>query len=152
MKEANSSHERTVVFGHVDEGRVEETMSRQSQRDNFKLGSIASGIPQLKTVDNYTTFKAEYALHDGNLVFHFYPPKSHSQRDVSSYWTQVFPTVLDRVAQEVFEATAPRLQAKYTVEFQSWWLRALSYDHLVDVQAFVTRFLDALDAGLDALV
>lgn len=144
--------ERSVVFGHVDEDRLGETMARQQNKDNFGLNSIAAGVPKFTKVEDYTTFLAEYAMQDGNIVVHFFPPPDFrgSPSALKHYWESLFAASLDAVAQDVFQATAPRLQAKYTEELQSWWLRAFKYDHIIDLKGFVQRFLDQLDASLES--
>lgn len=143
--------ERTAVFGYVDETRLDETMARQQDKDKFALGSIAKGVPNFIKETGYTTFLAEHVMRDGNLVFHFFYPtdlKLHPDR-ARVYWERSFAVALDEVAQRVFQATAPRLQAKYTEEMKSWWFRACSYDHIIDVQGFVRQFFDELDTALE---
>jgi|SRR5688572_3118343 len=150
---STNQSERVVAFGQVDEDRVGETIVKQYNKDNFALGSIASGIPQFTQETQYTTFLAEYALQDGNIVIHFYMPadfKVHPQ-SARMYWETQFPKALDAVAQNVFQATAPRLQAKYTEEMQSWWFRASRYDHIIDLPGFLRKFFDELDAALETL-
>jgi len=146
-----TTNERTVAFGHVDEDKLGETLSRQQEKDNFPLGSIADGIPQFTQVPFYTTFRAEYALQDDNLIVHFFlPPELNGQ--VGEYWTVRFPRALDLVARRYFSADRPRLTAKYTEELKSWWLRAMSYGHIVDFKGFVTGFFDELDHVLETTV
>lgn len=111
---------------------------------------------------SFTTFSAEYALRGEDIVVHFYlPPEiiggegaNHASRalqrpSVFHYWTEVFARTLDETARQYFEADAPRLQAAYSAEVYSWWLRARGYGHLLDIPAFVRGFFVAFDAALD---
>lgn len=144
--------ERTVVFGHVNDGEVIDTLAVQHGKDNFAVDSIAKGVPKFTQEKGYTTFLAEYVLRDGDLVIHFFlPPDFKAPPAIAQhYWEIQFARALDAVAQEVFQATAPRLQAKYTEEMKSWWFRACNYDHIIDVAGFVRRFFDELDTALEA--
>lgn len=122
------------------------------------LDDVACGVQplQFKKVEDYTTFLAEYAWDGDDLVFHFFrTPEMQGQAGPpaglsgTQYWRLVFPEVLDPVAREVFQAGPPRLRAAYTEEMDSWWLRASNYGHLIDKDAFVSRFLAKLDQTLD---
>lgn len=135
-------NERTVAFGQVNEEQVIPALSAQG---DLSANAIAKGVPQFIRVEDYTTFVAEWMMQDGNIVVHFFPLEG----TLVSYWTVDFPAALDRVAQEVFKATAPRLQAKYTEELRSWWLRALKYDHVISVSGLMETFFDSLDHALD---
>lgn len=99
-------------------------------------------------VDQYTTFRAEYASADADLVFHFYV-KTKDQ--VGTYWEKIFPHVLEVIAKEIFRADYPRLKAKRVDEFEidSWWFRAYGFGEVPDPLALVRRFLDGLDRALD---
>lgn len=142
--------ERTVVFGHVEEDTVGQTLTEQVQ-DNFSTKAISDGVPKFDTVSDYTTFTAEYTLKDKDIVVHFFLPKDfrRSGQAAHVYWTTTFAVALDSVAQEVFQATQPRLQAKYTEELNSWWLRARGYDHLIDTRKFMEKFFERLDEELE---
>lgn len=70
---------------------------------------------------------------------------------LQDYWINKFPITLNEVAQSHFDATAPRLQAKYTAEVKSWWLRAQGYDHLIDVDSYARRFLEKMNDALGLL-
>jgi hypothetical protein len=144
-----SDNERTVAFGYVDENTVGGTLIEQHQRDNFGLSAIANAVPKFIPVEEYTTFRAEYVLQDGNIVIHFFLPTDF-RGSKGDYWAIQFPKALDATAQHCFQATRPRLQAKYTEELESWWLRALSYEHIIDLRAFLYAFFDLLDATLEA--
>jgi len=100
----------------------------------------------------YTTFRAEFAIVDGDLVFHFFlSPEAEKKTDVRKYWDQFFPAVLDPVAREVFKAEYPKLKAAKVADFNidSWWLRAYGFGYVLDPHRLAYRFLDALDAGLE---
>jgi hypothetical protein len=111
------------------------------------IGIGAGAVPKFKEVEDYTTFFAEYDLISGNIVIHFFPPKD--QKVTQDYWMVKFAEALDVTAQEHFQATKPRLAAKYTEEMSSWWFRAQGFGHLIDVDQFLTRFFEKLDAALD---
>lgn len=70
---------------------------------------------------------------------------------LQDYWVNKFPITLNEVAQDYFDATSPRLQAKYTAEIKSWWLRAQGYDHLLDVDSYSRRFLEKMNDALGLL-
>src|SRR6188768_3206480 len=128
-----SKNERTVEFGYLPEGQQRVAINQQQQQDsNISLGAIADAVPRFTAVQLYTTFDAEWALQDENIVVHFFLPKDF-RGDASNYWTQRFPTALDAVARAYFSADRPRLQAKYTQELNSWWFRAMSYAHVIDL-------------------
>ena len=114
------------------------------------LESLTDAIVKFTPVTDFTTFTAEYALKDQDLVIHFFLPED--LRGPPEYWSKYFPLALDRTARAYFEAEAPKLQAKYTPELRSWWFRARGYDHLIDLSGFVEGFLSQLDSALDPLV
>lgn len=101
-------------------------------------------------INDFTTFKAEYAFDGGDIILHFFP--SPEREGDTHYWLQLFPAVLDPVAREVFDATAPRLTAAYTEEMDSWWLRARNYWHILDKEVLTLRFLEKLDQTLDTTI
>lgn len=141
--------ERTVAFGYVPDGKVGEGLAQQQKQDNnISLGSVAQAVPKFTKVEDYTTFVAEYALQDGNIVIHFFLPADF-KGNAGNYWAVNFPRALDATARSYFMADRPRLQAKYTPELQSWWFKANSYDHVVDIAGFIRGFFDALDAALE---
>jgi hypothetical protein len=142
------TNERNVAFGYVEEEKLGETIQRQQSQDHFPLGSIAEGVPQFIAVNDYTTFRAEYTLQDENVVVHFFLPPEFKEQ-VGEYWTIRFPRALDATARAYFSADKPRLQAKYTEEMKSWWFRALSYGHIIDLKGFVMGFFDELDRALE---
>jgi hypothetical protein len=135
--------DRTISLGDVDNATAESML--RSQPDAF--GNIAESVPKFTKVDDFTTFAAEYCRIDDNIVIHFFHPEDMEYTE--RYWLDVFPGVLDSVAREYFNADTPRLVAKYTEELRSWWFRANSYDHVIDVDYFVRRFFEKMDQALE---
>jgi hypothetical protein len=138
---------------HIRPGTKEEAVRIGGEKP---IGIAKEGIPSFTKVKDYTTFEAEYALKGRDLVFHFFLPKELTPVEGArlppatvQYWTVAFAKALDSVARSHFEAQQPRLQAKYTEELHSWWLRAQGYDHLLDVPRFVASFFEKLDATLE---
>lgn len=116
------------------------------------VSTACKGVSPLNftTVSDYTTFLAEFAFDGGDIILHFY--RSPEMVSNSTYWLQLFPHFLSSVAQEVFDAADPRLVAAYTEEMDSWWFRARGYQHILDKQGFVLRFLEKLDQVLDTTI
>jgi hypothetical protein len=101
-------------------------------------------------IKDYTTYAAELAVTEGDLVFHFYvTDEINALPDPHKYWLEIFPEVLERTAKEYFKAEFPRLKAAYTEEKASWWLRAFGFGLVLDPHKFSYQFLDALDRALD---
>lgn len=112
---------------------------------------------QFIQVDDYTTFRAEFAITEGDIVFHFFktaevmakPPEYQRH-----YWGTVFAHVLEPTAKALFKADYPRLKAQHIddgeMKLDSWWFRAYGFGHLLDPDALAFEFLDALDEALDA--
>lgn len=116
-----------------------------------KLGAV---MLQFVQVDDYTTFKAEFANSEGDLVFHFFKtPEVERLPDVRGYWGVTFAAALEEVAKRVFNADAPRIQGQHMYDqemgLDSWWFRANGYGHLLDPYKLVYSFLDTLDEALD---
>lgn len=111
------------------------------------------GVEAMKftRVEDYTTFIAEYAVENEDIVFHFYPTNemSHEKETDRVYWLKTFPTVLDPAASHFFSATFPRLQACFVPEMGSWWMRAYGLAGM-DPEGRVSRFFDKLDSALEA--
>lgn len=110
---------------------------------------------QFIQVPDYTTFKAEFALTEGDIIFHFFmTPEVEKLRNVRVYWANTFPGVLEPVAKKIFNAEYPRIKAQHVhdaeMKIDSWWFRAYGFGHLLDPDALAYRFLDALDAGIEA--
>ncbi len=145
--------ERKVVLSDVPEEQVGQFLA-EAANGALEVGNEA--IPNFKQLNDYKSFKAEYAVINGDLVLHFFLPK-HAQLNSPearqawmSYWLTNFPEKLDSEAQIYFESTYPRLMAKYTSEVASWWFKAQGFGDVLDAGAFVAKFLDQLDASLQA--
>lgn len=125
------------------------------------IGNVRDAVVQFTPVKEYTTFLAEWTILDGAFVVHFFPPReryaSNGRGGMQVHgeflvkWQRAFPQVLDRVAQEHFQATAPRLQAVYTAEMFSWYFKAAGFATRLDPAGYLTLFFEKLDAGLDAI-
>lgn len=101
-------------------------------------------------VREYTTFAAEYAVTEGDLVFHFYvTDEVNKLTNPKVYWLERFPEILEPVVKEFFNADFPRVKAAYTEEKASWWLRAFGFGMVLDPHAFVDKFFNSLDAALE---
>ena len=94
-------------------------------------------------------FNAEHTVSGGNIVIHFYVSenvRTQWKMDyIEHWWLNDFATNMSTVAQEHFEATVPRILAKYTHEAASWWFKAQGYDYLLDVAGFLRAFYERLD-------
>ena len=124
------------------------------------IGNVKNAVINFTQVKDYTTFLAEWAVVDGAYVLHFFPPREryvhtgngryqvHGEFLVK--WQRVFPAILSPVAEEYFGATYPRLQAVYTAEMLSWWFKAAGMAERFDAAGFISKFLEKLDAALDA--
>ncbi len=119
-----------------------------------EMPAAEAPIVKFTPVNGYTTFRAEYAFEDGDIVFHFfvsdeihYLPK----KEVLQYWTESFPEALEQIAPAIFKDKG-RLQATYISDYglNSWWLRAGGFASVVDPTALCEKFFDALDSCLDA--
>lgn len=140
------SQERNVVIGEVPH---DEAMSRLNREQDLAFDGLSDAVPKFTKVSLYTTFTAEYALIGEDLVFHFFPSPERNKVEFTQYWIHNFPKCLDESARQHFDADYPRLVAKYTDELKSWWFKAHGYDHVIDVDAFVARFLKRLDEAID---
>lgn len=125
------------------------------------LGGIADAVIQFVQVESFTTFMVEYALTDGDIVVHFFPPREAYVAALTNgeprvdpeylrYWKLTFPQVLSPVAESYFKTTYPTVQATYVDEMTSWWLRAGGFATRMDPAGFIMRFFEALDRALDA--
>lgn len=151
MSIQSETAERRVVLKEVPPEKARELLGKAAE-SALELGDDA--IPQFTQLDSYRGFKAEYAVIHGDIILHFFLPK-HAQVNSPEarqawmgYWLKDFPAKLDPVAQEYFEATHPRLMAKYTSEVASWWFKAQGFGEVLDVGEFVGRFLTKLDEAL----
>jgi hypothetical protein len=146
--------------------RQAEQTIRNEQRQNI-------AAVQFTVVDDYTTFYAEYAFVENDIVVHFFLPtealvaRTGQQPDSSAirdqwarhfvendtvlhrYWFEIFPASLERVATSVFLAGPPRLVAAYTEEVASWWFKAAKFCILKPEELIKTLFVK-LDQDLDA--
>lgn len=117
--------------------------------------AVAGAVPVFTKVEDYTTFFAEYAIIDNDIVLHFFYSKeiaemSEAERD--SYWLGSFPAVLSPVSEAYFKATRPRIAAKYIPEMTSWWMRCNGFASRLGIDDYVKRFLEKLDESLEAAV
>ncbi len=145
---STSSSERGVHVRSVDGDT-----SVDSLVDGFRAdGADGIGGHALKfEVKSYSMFRTEYMLNDRDLIVHFFLPSTVTEDSAQQYrdwWLNDFPSKMDEVAQEHFNAGPPRLSAKYTEEVASWWFRAQGYDHLLNPLGFLERFFEALNASL----
>lgn len=137
-------------------------VSEQGVKD-LQLPPFASKPTDFTKVDRFTTFLAEYAFLDKDIVLHFFPSEEvHQSPKAKSYWFDTFPKVLDPVARRAFGAEPPRLEAQF-IEMAipsfipvdqakatpSWWLCAHGFTDVLDPDGLVARFLSSLDAALD---
>jgi hypothetical protein len=137
--------ERQIVLGEIPEAKAKELLN--SMGGDF--ANVADAVPKFKKITDFTTFSAEYALIDNNIVIHFFETPEYPITN-NSYWMDTFPSVLSAFAQKYFNATSPRLVAKYTEELNSWFFKAQGYGHLLDPDVYVHTFLDQLDESLDS--
>jgi len=121
--------------------------------DDATIGGL-QGL-QFISVDSYTTFLAEYAFEDNDIIFHFFLPMDLAPQARAPatirYWTELFPQVLEPVVFDVFKAQPPRVQAAYVndCDLNSWWLRAYGFGALLEREALCSTLFDALDVALD---
>jgi len=117
------------------------------------IGNVPGAVVQFKKVTDFTTFDAEYNLNDNNIVVHFFMPSGYMVTE--KYWKTCFAEALEAVAASHFQATSPRLVAKYADDdgagnsLHSWWFKAQGYGHLVDPDTFVMKFFELMDGLLD---
>lgn len=102
------------------------------------------------------SFKAQWDIINDDIVVHFFLPAQAEQHLKNAdgraawmkYWMEKFPEKLDSVAKGHFDADYPRLQAKYTEEMASWWLKAQGFSKLINPQKFMEKFFGLLDTAL----
>lgn len=131
--------ERVVSLDGPDSPDLAEKLVRNQGGTN--IDAIASSIPEFKKL-RYDCFVAEYNINDSTVIIHFYLPK---RKVTERYWKSMFAEALNDVGQDHFQATAPRLVARYTEELHSWWFRAQGYGHIIDLPTFVENFFVKLD-------
>jgi hypothetical protein len=143
-----SSGDRGVKASYVDEKRSPEVGSGMDP-------GLVEWQPLEFKQQTYNNFHVEYALTDGNFIVHFFVhPDALSvwpEEDLERWWQNVFAQTMSTVAQEHFNATLPRIMAKYTMETASWWFRAQGYGHLLDPFAFLHAFFELLDGSLPSV-
>ena len=139
----------TVSQEEVPKAQAKEALT---QTAGLEFRGINDAVIQFIKVKAYTTFDAEYAWIDNDLVIHFFMPPEfvNAPRDVAlKWWTETFSACLESAARQFFSADYPRLVAKYTEEMTSWWFRAHGYGDVLDPDAFAVRFLKQLDATIE---
>lgn len=99
-------------------------------------------------------FRAEYTPEGRDIIVHFFVSETLRAQwhvdTIERWWLNAFPQALSAVAQEHFNATVPRIMAKYTPEVASWWFKAQGFDYLLDREAFLRAFFALLDETLHA--
>jgi hypothetical protein len=101
-------------------------------------------------IDDYTTFRAEFAIVGGDIVYHFYVTEEVQKLpDHKAYWFERFPEAMQSAADTHFKVGFPRLKAQYVPEMASWWMRAFGFGKVLDPHRFSFKFFDSLDALLD---
>jgi len=138
---------QTVLAAQVDEEESRVQLNRAFSSE----GTLNPKAIEFLIYDGMF-FRAEYQLIDRNLVFHLFVRPEHVSdvpvQTLERWWLNDFAQHLDTVAQAYFDATAPRLQALYTQEVASWFLKAQGYGDLIDPLAFARGFLERLDGTL----
>lgn len=140
--------EREITLGDISEGKAKELLGSMT---SSSFANVADAVPQFKKITDFTSFFAEYAMIDNNIVCHFFETPEFPIAN-TRYWLELFPTILNEVAQKYFNATAPRLVAKYTEELNSWFFKAQGYGHLLDPDTYVREFFDDLDCAIELKV
>lgn len=128
---------------------------------------------RLTPINDFTTFRAEFIVEDGDIMFHFFlAPEVQAKVDelagvparlaafdtkVRHYWLDSFPRSLDVVARSFFNADKDRLEASYVencaeIEIKSWWLLAKGFaNEGLSPELRAKAFCEQLDQALDAL-
>lgn len=138
--------ERTVSLINLEPNQARDVLQSQGMGGGTKLTDLTKSIPKFTKL-SYPAFNAEYALEGDNIVIHFFVP-GPGIKITEEYWTSLFADGLNAVGQDHFQATKPRLVARYTEELKSWWFKAQGYSHIIDVPRYVTRFFEKLDAHM----
>src|SRR5262245_61959488 len=111
--------ERTVVLSDLGPDDTKRVLSGET--GGTRLADIEDAVPRFIKRD-YAAFRVEYDYRTGDFVIHFFLPKG--KKVTERYWKVLFAEALDSVGQEHFQATKPRLVARYTEELHSWWFKA----------------------------
>jgi len=149
MSIQNEEADRRVVLSDIPDDEAKRLLADEQAALEF----TEEAIPKFTKV-SLRSFKAEFAVIRGDIVLHFFLPKHadinspESRQAWMGYWLKGFPAKLDPVAQEYFETGYPRIMAKYTAEVASWWFKAQGFGDVLDVAAFVNKFLTKLDDAL----
>jgi len=123
------------------------------------ISGVTDAVISFTKVENYTTFVAEYAFIDGDIIIHFFPPKEYYTQINGVYkildeclliWKRKFPQVLSPSAEKYFLVSLPVIMAQYIPEMTSWYFKASGFARRVDPDAFVLHFLSFLDKSLDS--
>jgi hypothetical protein len=138
------SAERYVVVDEVQDGQAPEVMQ------------AASDVSMPKPVDFVTVdkryFTAEYTPDGPDIVIHYFVSDAVQNTwpvdAIEQWWLDAFATTMSTLSQEYFQATLPRIMAKYTHEVASWWFKAQGYDFLLDRAAYLNAFFELLDETL----
>jgi hypothetical protein len=133
-----SGEERTVDLRDISKDQAAAAFSGQG---GTSLAAVEDSVPKFKK-HSYPTFLAEYDLQGNDLVVHFFLP---TRKVTEHYWKNLFAEALNEIGQEHFQATKPRLLARYTEELHSWWFKAQGYSHIINLDVYVTRFFEKLE-------
>ena len=123
------------------------------------VANVQDAVVKFTKVEDYTTFLAEYAFVDGDIVVHLFPPREQHVQVADGFklldehllrWQRLFPQVLSPVAEKYFAATYPVLMAQYVPEMTSWYFKAGGFARRLDPESFVLLFFSRLDQALDA--
>jgi hypothetical protein len=110
---------------------------------------VGSAVPVFHQVPDYTTYRAEWTILDGDFVIHFFRPEPDDRGFARQYWTGQFPQDLSDTAEQYFRATKPRIFAQYVPELESWYMRARGFASCLDPEGFIGEFFRQLDQRLD---
>lgn len=148
----------------LDPAYVLKNDKSQPEVRQLQLPPFISKTLVFTKVERFTTFLAEYAFQDKDIILHFFPSEElHQSPRAKTYWLEVFPRVLDPVSRESFGAEPPRLEGQF-IEMaipsfipaaqakatSSWWFCAHGFTEVLDPHGLVERFLSSLDRALDA--
>lgn len=140
------SNERFVQVREVEEGKA--PIAFQGEGDMEVPKAL-----EFKVVER-RYFRAEHTMDGSNIVIHFFVSaamkESWTTTQIEHWWLKEFATKLSDAAQEYFQATVPRIMAKYTAEVASWWFKAQGYDYLLDYEEFLRAFYERLDETLNS--
>lgn len=140
-------------------------ITSQQAQDQLRVED-AGTVPALvfTSVSSYTTFYAEYAIDNGNLIFHFFrSPELEKLNKKNRHWEDTFPVHLDQVARDFFKMDYPRLRATLVDNVlradadekeegeSSWWLKANGVANTPDPSGLAELFISKLDQSLDTV-